>query len=125
MRYLLDVSTLLALLWEDHEAHSRVKRWQSLEDLAVCPITELGFLRISTQALGADMEHARQSLAAWLDLRQPAFVPCDQRALAGQEAPTGGRTTDFYLAHLADVYGMQLATLDEKIKHNAAFLVPL
>jgi predicted nucleic acid-binding protein len=46
MTYLLDVSTLLALLWETHEFNERVTRWQENQSLAVCPITELGFLRI-------------------------------------------------------------------------------
>ena len=57
MTCLLDVSTLLAWLWADHEHHQRVIRWQKGKAIAVCPITELGFLRISTQpAFGATME---------------------------------------------------------------------
>ena len=124
MTYLLDVSTLLALLWENHVNHSRVKAWESKEQIALCPITELGFLRISTQAFNATMEDARRSLSTWLARRKPEFIPCDERALAGRPAPTGGRTTDFYLAHLADAHGMKLVTLDEDITHPSAFLVP-
>ena len=37
---------------------------------------------------------------------------------------TGKHTTDFYLASLAQKHGMQLATLDEGIKHQAAFVIP-
>ena len=124
MRYLLDVSSLLALLWENHLSHARAQAWARGEELAVCPITELGFLRISTQSFGADMDDARQSLSAWLQKRRPNFIPCDERALAGRKAPTGGKTTDFYLAHLAEVHGMKLATLDENIAHHAAFVIP-
>ena len=37
MTYLLDVSPLLALLWQTHVHHARVTRWVSGLDLAVCP----------------------------------------------------------------------------------------
>jgi hypothetical protein len=33
-------------------------------------------------------------------------------------------SSDFYLASLAAKHGMQLATLDEGIKHKAAFVIP-
>ena len=63
MTYLLDVSTLLALLWETHEFNERVTRWQENQSLAVCPITELGFLRISTQpSFGLSPAEARRLL---------------------------------------------------------------
>jgi predicted nucleic acid-binding protein len=39
--------------------------------------------------------------------------------------PSAGKhTTDFYLASLAQKHGMQLATLDEGLKHQAAFVIP-
>jgi predicted nucleic acid-binding protein len=124
MTYLLDVSSLLALLWENHVHHSRILKWQVDEQIAVCPITELGFLRISTQAFNATMDDARRSLSTWLTKRKPLFIPCDERAIAGLQAPTGRQTTDFYLAHLALAHKMKLATLDEDIPHSAAFVVP-
>jgi predicted nucleic acid-binding protein len=124
MTYLLDVSCLLALLWESHTHHSRVKRWEADKDIAVCPITELGFLRISTQAFNARMNDTRRSLSTWLAHRKPEFIPCDERVLAGPQASTGAKTTDFYLAHLAAAHGAKLATLDESIGHPAAFVIP-
>jgi predicted nucleic acid-binding protein len=122
--YLLDVSTLLALLWANHIHHHRVRLWESTVDLAVCPITELGFLRISNQAFKASMTDARASLSSWLALRNPKFIPCDERALSGITASSGGKTTDFYLAHLAQTHQMKLATLDEDIRHPAVFVIP-
>ena len=92
MTYLLDVSSLLALLWENQVSHARVLAWAGGEDLAVCAITELGFLRISTQSFGADMDDTRQSLSAWLHKRRPNFIPCVERALTGRKAPTSGKT---------------------------------
>ena len=79
MTYLLDVSSLLALLWENHVSHARVQAWAGGEQLAVCPITELGFLRISTQSFGANMDDARQSLSAWLHKCSPNFIACNER----------------------------------------------
>lgn len=124
MKYLLDVSTVVACLWQNHVFHDRACRWLPGQDLAVCPITELGFLRVSVAAHGADLPHAREMLQSFLDKYHPAFVPCDMRALEGRKATVGGKTTDFYLASLAEKNGMRWATLDEQIKHPAAFVVP-
>jgi predicted nucleic acid-binding protein len=60
----------------------------------------------------------------WRLAKAPKFVPCDLAALDMDEPPTGKRATDFYLASLASKHGMELATLDEDIRHKAAFLIP-
>lgn len=125
MTYLLDVSTLLAWLWSDHEFHRRVMRWQKGQSVAVCPITELGFLRISTQpAFGATVDEARQMLTVWHQKAQPKHVACDLRVLESMSSPVSGKTTDFYLASLAAKHGMAWATLDENSGHRAAFVLP-
>ncbi len=125
MKYLLDVAPLIALLFKTHTHHARVKKWQETLDLSVCPITELGFLRISTQpAFGLTVAQARKNLAAWIKDRKPAFLSCDLPALDGNPPTAGTRTTDFYLASLAARHGMELATLDQHIKHPSAFLIP-
>ena len=125
MTYLLDVSTLIALLWDLHVHNERVTGWQDGETLAVCPLTELGFLRISTQpTFGATVAEARRMLRDWKRARKPEFVPCDLDSLDSDEPTTGSRTTDFYLASLAAKHGMRLATLDESIGHKTAFLIP-
>ena len=49
MKYLLDTSALLAAVWESHEAFDVLDRWMPGKELAVCPLAELGLLRISTQ----------------------------------------------------------------------------
>ena len=125
MTYLLDVSTLLAWLWRDHEHHRRVISWQVNESVAICPITELGFVRISTQPVfGATMKEARELLSVWLQKAKPVRVACDLPALDGIAPPVSGKTTDFYLANLAQKHGMRLSTLDENITHPGAFVVP-
>src|SRR5579883_754032 len=114
MTYLLDVSTLLAWLWSDHEHHHRVMRWQKGQSFAVCPITELGFLHVSTQPVfGATMADACEMLSVWHKKVWPKYVPCDLQVLSSVKAPSSGKTTDFYMASLADKHGMRWATLDE------------
>jgi predicted nucleic acid-binding protein len=126
MTYLLDVSTLMALLMQGHEHHKRATAWQnSTATLAVCPITEIGFLRISTQPVfGATVEQARTMLRDWKAARKPQFVPCDVEALKTDAPGTGTKTTDFYLAGLAEAHGMKLATLENDMGHKAAFALP-
>lgn len=125
MAYLLDVSASLALLWESHEFNERVTRWQENQSLAVCPISELGFLRISTQpAFGLSPAEARHLLREWKNARKPIFVPCDLAPLDGDEPTTSGKTTDFYLASLAARHGLKGTTLDGGIKHSASLLIP-
>ena len=125
MTYLLDVSALMALLWELHEHNPRMTRWQGGQSLAVCPLTELGFLRISTQPVfGASVKDARKMLRDWKTARKPTFIPCDLEALDSAAPPGSARTTDFYLASLAESHGMRLATLDQNISHQAVFLIP-
>jgi predicted nucleic acid-binding protein len=116
---------LIALLWQAHTHNKRVTSWQTKLDLAVCPLTELGFLRISTQpSLGMSVKDARRTLKNWKEKRKPAFVPCDLAALDTDPPPSGNNTTDFYLASLAAKHGMELATLDQAIRHKAVFLIP-
>ena len=125
MTYLLDISVLLAWLWDKHEHHRRVLSWEAGKSVAVCPLTELGFLRISTSsAFGATMEQAREMLEDWLRQRPSQFIPCDARTLDGTTAPTSGRTTDFYFGNLATAHSMMWATLDERSGHPAAFVIP-
>ncbi len=125
MTYLLDISVLLAWLWEKHEHHHRVLNWEAGKSIAICPQTEIGFLRISTSPVfGATMQQAREMLQDWLRQRQPQFVPCDIRALDGVPAPTSGKTTDAYFANLAAAHSMQWATLDEQAGHPATFVIP-
>ena len=115
---------MVASLWQNHVFHQRAHSWLDGKTLAVCPITELGFLRVSVAAHGADLPHAREMLQTFLAKYDPEVVPCDLRALDGLTATTGTKTTNFYLANLAERHGMKWATLDENIKHPAAFVVP-
>jgi predicted nucleic acid-binding protein len=115
---------MVALLWTNHVHHIVANRWRTGKELVLCPITELGFIRVSTSpAFNATMADARRTLADFIRDEQPDFVPADVRALDGQIAPTSGKTTDFYLANLADKHGLKLATFDGSINHSAVEVV--
>ena len=123
-KFLLDVSTLVALLWQTHVHNAKAQAWSAGKRLAVCPITELGFLRVVTSpAYNATMSQARETLKDFFGKESPEFVPADARALDAEPAPSSGKTTDWYLANLAKAHGMKWATLDARAKHPNAELV--
>lgn len=125
-RFLLDVNALIALLWHSHEHNARVWKWLDAEGkVAICPLTEIGFLRISTQSVyGATMTEARKMLRDWKKSKKPEFIACDVAALE-TAAPTGSaKTTDFYLAGLAHAHSLKLATLENNLGHPSAFCIP-
>lgn len=124
MKYLLDVSTLVALIWPAHVHHKRVGDWINGKKVVLCPITELGFIRVSTSvAFNASMSDARKALKDFIADEKPEWIPADLRALEGEIPPSSGKTTDWYLANLAAAHGLRWATLDQSAKHTAAELV--
>lgn len=51
MGALLDVNALVALAWDSHVHHARIRAWflaNSAAGWATCPITESGFVRVSS-----------------------------------------------------------------------------
>lgn len=124
MKHLMDVNLLLAAIWQDHSQHERAFRWLEGKKLAVCPLTELGFIRISTnpRAIHAPMAKTRALLKNFLDDRAVEQIPDDVPALDSKPQKSE-QVTDSYLTTLADKHGMKLATLDGNIKHPAVVLV--
>lgn len=131
MRYLLDVSVLIALGVVEHTANDRVVKWwnsnPSLE-LATCSITELGFVRVISQTIryGLTVSEAQDLLRM---LKQPTpiasweFFSDDLDASRLPEwVKSGKQTTDGHLVQLAEAHGAVLATLDERIP--GAFVIP-
>ena len=130
MKYLLDVSALVALGVIDHEFHARVAVWlraQQWPPLATCSITELGFVRVLTQvpAYGYTVSQARALLLRLKKARTLpwAFIP-DDHDISHLPAwvKTPRQTTDGHLVQLAAANGAVLATLDERIR--GAYLIP-
>ncbi|HXE30701.1 MAG TPA: PIN domain-containing protein [Terriglobales bacterium] len=122
MTYLLDVNVLVALGFERHEFHGRAVEWlraASRPRLASCAITELGFVRVLSQApaYGFTVAQARDSL-----LRLKKAVPIAQFIADTHDisrlpawARTPKQTTDGHLLELARDNGAVLATFDGKI----------
>ena len=124
MKHLMDVNLLLAAIWENHSQHERAFQWLEGKKLAVCPLTELGFIRISTnpKVINAPMAKTRVLLKNFLDDRAVERLSDDVPALDSKPQKSE-QVTDSYLATLADRHGMKLATLDGNIKHPAVVLV--
>ena len=124
MRYLLDVNVLLSAIWTTHSHHVQTFAWLADKEIAVCPISELGFLRISTnkKALTAEMIKARQLLDKFCSDLHAERIPDDLPVLESHPK-TSDQVTDHYLADLAKKHGLKLATLDGQLKHPAAELV--
>lgn len=123
MKYLLDVNALVALGFINHQFHHRVAAWvkeQRFPQVATCPITELGFVRVLSQtpSYGFEIAQARTLL---LKLKHSTALPFsfisdthDISRLPGW-VKSPRHTTDGHLVELARANGATLATLDEKI----------
>ena len=133
MRYLLDVNALIALGFLEHEFHERVALWVlSLGKgphyaILTCAITELGFVRVLSQAPQYGLTVA-QSKMLLVKLKRQVAVPfeflADNHDISRLPAwvKTGRQTTDGHLAELARAHGSTLATLDARIP--SAFVIP-
>jgi predicted nucleic acid-binding protein len=125
MKQLLDVSALLALIWKDHEFFDRADAWRTGQTLVLCPLAELGFLRVSTgPAANASMADARRALEKLKTEAGVEWIPDDLTAMDGLAAPNSKKTTDFYLGNLAQKHGLALATFDGRTGHPAAQPIP-
>ena len=129
MTYLLDVNALVALGFINHEFHVRVARWvqSSSPQLASCPITELGFVRVLAQApaYGFTVAQARTLLLRLKEVRTSplTFIPDGHDV---SHLPTWVKMpkqiTDGHLTKLAGTNGAILATLDENIP--GSYVIP-
>lgn len=128
--YLLDVNALVALGFAHHEFHGRVTSWlrkHRFPPLATCSITELGFVRVLTQApaYGLTLAQARTILIRLK--KAPALsitlIP-DGHDISHLPAwvKSPKQITDGHLVELAVEHSAVLATLDERIP--GAYLIP-
>lgn len=125
MKHLLDVNILLAAILKGNAHHSTVMGWLIGKNVVLCPICELGFLRISSnRKIGGAlaMDTARHSLEQFAKERKAERIPDDLNALESHPK-TSDQVTDHYLADLAQKHGLKLATLDGELKHPSAVLV--
>lgn len=124
---LLDVNVLIALAWPNHVHHEVAQRWFAAvgqKAWASCPLTQLAFVRISSNprivSAAVSPRQAARLLAAVTAQPGHEFWP-DTLELAGVAefsslALVGHRqVTDAYLVALARSHGGRLATLDRGV----------
>jgi toxin-antitoxin system PIN domain toxin len=121
--FLLDVNTLMALLWENHEHYSKVRSWfRGISDFATCPVSQLGFARVSSHPLlgyGMTPDDAFGVLRRLLADPRHRFLSDDlsaaDRVVRTDLMTSANQITDRYLVALARQHGCALATLDEPL----------
>jgi uncharacterized protein len=118
---LLDVNALVALAWDSHVHHARMRAWfaeNGSGGWATCPLTESGFVWVSSnpQVLPAviGIDAARAVLSA-LRARDAHRFLTDDVSLGDSDVPaiTGHRqVTDAHLLTLARRRGVRLVTFN-------------
>ncbi|HEY3855986.1 MAG TPA: TA system VapC family ribonuclease toxin [Verrucomicrobiae bacterium] len=123
-RHLLDVNLLLAAIWTDHPQHAKAFSWLVGKNIMLCPLSELGFLRISTnkKAINAPMEKARELLNKFVHTRKAVMIFDDLKVLDSHPGKSE-EVTDHYLADLAAMHGAKLATFDTNLIHPSADVI--
>jgi toxin-antitoxin system PIN domain toxin len=129
MANLLDVNLLVALAWPNHVHHQKALGWfqrNQAEGWATCPLTESGFVRVSSNV--AIVPEARTPREVILLLRHIVALPHhefwhDEISFASSVSLAeillvGHRqVTDAHLLMLALQRGGRLATLDGRIRN--------
>lgn len=121
---LLDVNALVALAWDSHVHHAPMRAWFAAHHSggwATCPITESGFVRVSSNPkvlpapIGVDAACA--VLAALRGAPAHRFLT-DDVSLTDSDVPSisGHRqVTDAHLLTLARRHHMRIVTFDAAI----------
>jgi len=125
--YLLDINVLVALMWTNHEQHEIAKDWYGSHHRtgwATCPLTQAGFVRISSnpRVFPDAPPPAKAAEILKANMSQPTHrFWKDEISLSQAIAPFGSRftghqqTTDAYLFGLAIHKRGVLATFDASL----------
>jgi len=121
---LLDVNALIALAWDSHVHHGRMREWfaaNASDGWGTCPVTESGFVRVSTNPKvlpsPIGVVDARQVLVALRGAAGHRFL-VDDVSLTDDDVPAilGHRqVTDAHLLTLARRHGVRLVTFDAAV----------
>jgi uncharacterized protein len=124
--YLLDTNVLIALAWQNHVHHGEAMEWfrrKGVSAFRTCPITQTGFVRISSNpsfsANAVVPAEATGVLERITNLPGHGFWPDDLSLVEAVAAhPLLGshrQITDAYLLSLATAHDGVLASLDRGI----------
>jgi toxin-antitoxin system PIN domain toxin len=121
---LLDVNALVALAWDSHVHHAAMRAWfkaNGSAGWATCPITESGFVRVSSNPIvlpsAIGVAAARGVLSTLRAHPNHRFLT-DDVSMSDSDVPTiaGYRqVTDAHLLTLASRRGVRLVTFDSRI----------
>lgn len=131
MRFLLDVNVLIALAFPIHSSHKLAHSWfqQEADRLwATCPLTQAGFLRVASRAMGGSRDAVRKALAGLerdCQSTRHEFWPADVdlRELSDSHRSRligPNQIADMQLLLLAHRHRGRLATFDKGIGELAA-----
>jgi toxin-antitoxin system PIN domain toxin len=121
---LLDVNALVALAWDSHVHHAAMRAWFTNNDSeawATCPITESGFVRVSSNpivlpsAIGVD---AARGVLSTLRAHPGHRFLTDDVSISDSDVPSVAgyrQVTDVHLLTLARRRGVRLVTFDASI----------
>jgi toxin-antitoxin system PIN domain toxin len=112
-----DVNLLLASAWETHSEHQKARKWLiGLDRFLTCPITELGFIRVSmSPAYAAGFRDAAGYLSSVQKLTSADRIHDDFNAAEIPAVRRHKDTTDAYLLKLAAAHNLRFATLDRAL----------
>ncbi|MGH9068120.1 MAG: TA system VapC family ribonuclease toxin [Acidimicrobiales bacterium] len=130
MTVLLDVNLLVSLAWPNHVHHGAARSWfdRRRDRWATTPVTESGFVRVSSNSKAIPTAATPGQALALLDrlcqLDGHVFLPDDVAMVVGDQVPpdrvvTHPMVTDAHLLAVARRHGAQLATFDRDLAHLA------
>lgn len=125
---LLDVNCLLAIAWPNHQHHGLVCDWfeqQAPNGWRTCVVTELGFIRLSSNpAFTSEFVSPPAAVRLLDELRKfgahsylDAPSPCCFATMKHAVVQGHKQATDCYLIGLALSHDCRLATLDKRLRH--------
>lgn len=129
--HLLDVNVLVALAWPNHVHHARAHRWlaeHGHSGWATCPVTQSGFVRVSSNRRAIPGARSTADAVALLQrivqLPDHQFWHDDVSIAWSEEVPRKGmvgyrQVTDGHLLALATRRSGRLATFDRGVQELA------
>lgn len=121
---LLDINVLLALAWPNHQHHGLAHEWfrqQSRHGWATCAVTQLGFIRLSSNpaytSSAVTPQEAVQLLRQFLLHKRHQFWPSPPASVTTIYFRTLGhqQVNDAYLVEVARRRRGRFVTLDTRV----------
>jgi toxin-antitoxin system PIN domain toxin len=125
---LLDTNVLVALVWPNHQFHAAAHRWFGAEakyGWATCALTQLGFVRLSSNPAftprAVRPPEAAALLSELVSHKQHRFWPSPEARIARIFLQTLGhqQVNDAYLVSLAQRQKGRLITFDGRVPAHA------